>query len=216
MRQAVICISGEAPSRQIALPFMRQERVVICANGGLMTAQRLGLTPQVIIGDLDSIDALNVDRARTRIIAHSRDKDATDTQLAVAHSRSIHCSERLLVGGGGGRLDHLAALLWNFETPEYAVNRWITDHVIVDHLAPGAHNFAVTRNDILSILPCGEGPWTAKSRGLRWPLDNTAWSRADYGICNEAVADTITLTITAGRLLLMRFHRQPSDAVSAR
>ena len=135
--QAIIVISGAHPSAAHLAPHIQKNHIVICADGGYDTALTLALTPRVVIGDNDSITAPPPPGITQ--IPHSHEKNYTDTELALIHSKEYSCPNTLLVGGGAGRFDHSIALLWLFNRPTGPadqITRWITDAAIIDHLAP--------------------------------------------------------------------------------
>ena len=83
----------------------------------------LGLTPTELIGDFDSVEQQCIDDYPDMIIhRHKPDKDETDTELGIELLRKRGARRIHIVGGGGGRLDHLYALLSLFHRenpPDY-------------------------------------------------------------------------------------------------
>ncbi len=77
---------------------------ILCADGGFRHAQRLGITPDMIIGDLDSGIESYPDGIRHRIFPS--EKDETDTNLCLDFAIENGYDEVLLLGGLGGRRDH--------------------------------------------------------------------------------------------------------------
>src|SRR5207245_984641 len=97
---------------------------VIAADRGAATALAFGYQPDVVIGDLDSIDEPTLAELRRRAVpieTHPRDKDATDGQLAIARALQFGPAQLVLLGFlGGPRLDQALAnvlLLVGLETP---------------------------------------------------------------------------------------------------
>ena len=90
--------------------------LVIAADGGATALDRIGRRPDRLVGDLDSTDPALVERlaaAGTDVERHATDKEASDTELAIAAARAAGADEVVLLGAtGGDRLDHeLANLL---------------------------------------------------------------------------------------------------------
>src|SRR3990172_9817027 len=82
---------------------------LVCADGGARHLDKLGLTPHVIIGDMDSLSAGILKRYEeqvTRIVRHPRDKKETDTQLALEYAMASAPDEIRIFGALGGRIDH--------------------------------------------------------------------------------------------------------------
>lgn len=84
--------------------------LVIAADSGYRHCKALGITPDRMIGDFDSIsdDCLPEDTA-IEVIHASRDKDDTDLLLAVRECLMDHCSDIRIYGGDGGRMGHTIA-----------------------------------------------------------------------------------------------------------
>lgn len=203
--QGVIYIGGACPPFSRVAERISETRLVVAADSGYDNATAHGLTVDVAIGDFDSIANLGAVPRSVRQIAFPREKNLTDTELAIDHCRDAGCSSLLLVGGGGGSIDHLLALVWLFEGPR-AVACWITHDAIVDCIdAAGRAEWRreCRAQEIVSILPVGRGPWRMRSAGLHWPLDGVRWRRDSVGIRNRASGTTVTVTIERGRVLVL-------------
>jgi thiamine pyrophosphokinase len=86
---------------------------IVAADGGLDHARAAGLTPNTLVGDLDSVSAagLRWAEANIPIECHPADKAATDTELALAHAAALNPSQIVLIAGRGDRLDHAIAAI---------------------------------------------------------------------------------------------------------
>jgi thiamine pyrophosphokinase len=112
---------------------------VVAADSGLHAAYVLGLRVDKIVGDFDSADADEVDAAVARGAAverHPAAKDATDLELALDDAVARDDGDIVLIGGAGGRLDHLLANLLLLAAPGYA------DHRVVAHVGPAVCSVA--------------------------------------------------------------------------
>ena len=110
-RPAVVVAGGDpiAPADVDALPA---DALVIAADSGLDAATDNGIPVDLVVGDLDSASPQAIARARRAgvpISQHPIDKDATDLELALAAAVRSGAVEILVLGGFGGRLDHLLA-----------------------------------------------------------------------------------------------------------
>ena len=114
MTQVVVSIGGGELSPRV-LELVEEEATIIAADSGLDHAVRVGLRPGALVGDLDSISAAGRMWAYAHDVAIRelpRDKDATDTELALAQAVAVEvASELLLLGGAGDRLDHTLGVL---------------------------------------------------------------------------------------------------------
>ena len=129
--QGVIYIGGVCPPFADVAPSMEHRRLVVAADSGYDNALAHGVAVDVLIGDMDSIADLSAVPDTVRQVRFPRDKDATDTELAIDYCRDAGCQRLLMIGGSGGSVDHLFALLWLFEGRR-RVERWILRGGIVD------------------------------------------------------------------------------------
>ncbi len=85
--------------------------LIIAADAGLLTARRMGLVPDILVGDMDTLGEVQDLPSATEVIRLPAEKDMTDTQYAVSLARERGCRELVIVGGLEGRLDHTLSLL---------------------------------------------------------------------------------------------------------
>jgi thiamine pyrophosphokinase len=171
--------------------------LIAAADSGLVLAESAGLTPDWIIGDMDSLNKERLNRySMERIIRHPADKDYTDTELALALLREKGCGETWIIGGGGGRTDHLFGIRELFEG-EFP-SRWLTAAEDIYCIEGGKLEMSLAPGSVVSVFLIGVGPWKAESVGLKWPLDNVRWKRGMTGLSN--IVTTETDTETDGRI----------------
>jgi thiamine pyrophosphokinase len=144
-----------------------------------------------------------------RVIRYPRDKDFTDTELALKLLWEQGAGEVWLAGGGGGSTGHLLALRSLFER-EPSPDRWITGMEDIRRLRRGerfafpAEGRAGEAVKGISVFPLGAGPWKAESSGLKWPLNNLPWDRGFFGVNNEAPEGRFRIDAVLGSFLLLQ------------
>ncbi len=214
LRHIAVVIGGGrlAPT---AAALVHPQALIIAADSGLDAAREAGLTPSVLIGDLDSISAAGRMWAYANGVAVHEfpvDKSATDTALAVAHAASVIASERdadtdahgaiggatsgaelLVLGGAGDRLDHTLgtiAVLAGDAAAQFATVRAVLGTTTI-HMLHSGHRVT------LDVLPATTFSLFATARrcegvtvdGARWPLDNADLVAAStLGVSNETSA----------------------------
>ena len=208
--RGLVLTGGKGPEREALEPWLQGIAMVIAADSGYDLAHRLGVEPDLVVGDFDSIgdrEALGeIDRARIK--SFPADKDETDTEIAVRLLREHGMEEIVIAGGGGGRLDHLVGILSLFDRADHPTV-WLThtaevrsiDDTVEIHGVPG---------DLVSFFPAGCEPCQMRSAGLRWPLDGLTWGKGDAGVSNELVGDSATVEMRSGRLIVVRFRERSS------
>jgi len=186
-----------------------EDAYVIAADAGASTALAFGLTPDLVIGDLDSIDdatLVALDRAHVPIERLPRDKDATDGQLAVERALERQPTHLYLLGFlGGPRLDQFLANI-------LMLTRIALPTTILDErnearlLRPREyHAWSPEPTETVSLLAIGEDAHGVRTTGLRWPLNGDRLYLGDTrGISNEPAAGEATISIERGLLLVTR------------
>jgi thiamine pyrophosphokinase len=200
-------IGGEGPCPEFCRRLLAGagEKILAAADSGLMAAEKAGIRPDWVIGDMDSLD----DPARLdkyppeRVLRYPRDKDYTDTELALSLLWEKGCTETWLLGGGGGRMDHLLGIRSLFEREPFP-RRWITAQEDVHAVeAPGELTLETLPGGTVSVFPLGPGPWEAESRGLKWALGGLAWNRGFIGVSNVAESGIFGVKALEGRFMVM-------------
>ena len=213
MHRIIIFANGELPDPQKARALLRHDDFVICADGGTRHALALGLTPNLVIGDMDSISQeqwRELEKAGVSIELFPRDKNETDLELALDRALELAPNEIIIVAALGGRLDQTLAniaLLSN--------SRLVTCSVRLDD---GVEEIFFCRDraevhgrsgDIVSLIPWGSPVHGVRTQGLKWQLDDeTLFPEKTRGISNEMTGDVAAIGIESGLLLIV--HRRKS------
>ena len=207
--RAVVVAGGELDPVDVAL--LDGADLVVAADAGALTLDRLGARPDVLVGDLDSIDAESVGRIRaggTRVERHPTDKDASDTELAVEEAAAAGAERiEILAALGGSRLDHELATLLLLADPAWRDRdlRIVRGGITVRALRAGERlELLGGTGDTVSLLPVGGDAGGVRTRGLRWPLTGeTLRLGRSRGLSNEIVAAPASVEVGSGTLLLV-------------
>ena len=193
----------------LAAPIQKDD-YIIAADGGFAHVQALGLTPDAVLGDFDSLGYVP-ETAKVFPV----EKDDTDAMLAVRHGLSRGYTEFLLYGTlDGPRLDHTVA---NFQTLQY-----LADHGAVGYLIGLTQIATVIRNEtvrfhastqgIVSLFCMGAAAQGVTLKGLKYPLENgTLTPGFPLGVSNHFTGTVAEITVTDGSLLMLfdRNNRLP-------
>lgn len=180
---------------------------VICCDGGLRHAHALGLQPNYILGDFDSIDpallALYGDKAE--VVAFEREKDFTDTELAVRFAVSKNATELLIFGGLGSRFDHsLANVHALMHALEAGVPAAIMDRRNKIWLLNGEASLTGRRGALLSLIPLTSEVTGVTTAGLRYPLrGETLTVGSGRGISNVYSGGPARISVHSGVLIVI-------------
>lgn len=178
------------------------EDLVIAADGGLRHALALGLAPDVILGDFDSLGYVP-DRAQQFPV----EKDDTDSMLAVRRGLEAGCRRFYLYGSlDGPRLDHTLA---NFQTLQFLADRGAMGYLvgkryIATVIRNGAIAFDAHAQGILSVFCMGADARGVSLSGLRYNLENgTLTAGFPLGVSNHFIGEKAGISVTDGSILLL-------------
>ena len=105
-KHALIIANGEPPQKKRLALLVKQAGTVICADGGANTALKMGIAPDAIVGDLDSIHTEALVKFRRVAIHEERNDETTDLEKAITWAIQSKHDHITVVGAFGKRLDH--------------------------------------------------------------------------------------------------------------
>lgn len=218
-RQGERCLilTGGSLDLSFAREFLREREYgcVIAVDGGLEGAAVLGLTPDEIVGDLDTVDAALFETYRDRpgveLEIHRPEKDETDTELALLTARRKGFRRADVLGALGGRMDHALGnvqLLFQFFQDGMQAEIYDEKNRIY-LLGPGLSEFHRDRlwGRYVSFLPLTETVEGMTLEGFKYPLsDRTIRLGTSLCISNELAGEMGSLRFRKGTLLCIESH----------
>ena len=200
-----LIIAGGNPVKQDVALRLDVPDWVIAADSGLDQAFRLGISPDLVIGDMDSVTAEALARAEATgvtIERHPVDKDASDLELAIDAAATAGYQQATIIGGTGGRIAHTFANALLLLKERTIALDWKTSQATVTALRRGrSGTFHRTDGSLLSVLAIG-GTAECASTGLRWSLDDVALDvGSTRGVSNEITTAAATVSVIRGQVL---------------
>jgi thiamine pyrophosphokinase len=208
--KGLLVVGGYGPPTRVLAHCGADADIVIAADSGLESAMAAGIDPDLVVGDMDS---LSVSALLNRFAAERKrilpaDKDETDTEFGFRTLQDMGCTEIVIAGGGGGRIDHMLAIAMLFERDNHP-RRWITEKEDILFIE-GTMEFIGRIGETLSLFPIGAVADAMHSEGLKWPLDGLKFRRGYGGISNLIVRDKVTIGVGKGKLLMIKaFDEEP-------
>ncbi|HEX4818906.1 MAG TPA: thiamine diphosphokinase [Acidimicrobiales bacterium] len=192
-----------------AIPSAWSDAMVIGADSGIDFAHTLELKVDVAIGDMDSVSAAGLERAETegaRIERHPAEKDQTDLELALHAARDAGATDLLVIGVGGGRLDHLLANVLLLAAPTWAPCRISalagTARMHVVRGGEPVSRLDAEVGELLTLLAIGGEAHGITTTGLKYALrDEALAAGTSRGVSNVVESTPITLELEDGTLL---------------
>lgn len=200
----ICAIFAGGPEEGIPCLPVPEDAYILCADSGLRLAEKLGCTPDFVLGDFDSLG--EIPEALPHFTAPA-EKDDTDTMLAVRYALNQGFRDIRIYGAFGGRLDHTIA---NLQTLEFIVradgagmligaNDWVC-------MQSGgtARRYPQQPGRTLSLFSWSEQCSGVCARGVYYPLENAVLTRAfPLGVSNVITASEAEIVCGDGLLLIV-------------
>ena len=208
-------IAGAGEFCESRLP--EHDDYIIAADGGYIALSKFGITPDLIVGDFDSLkddpELMQTLSGHPNVIGSSVEKDDTDMMLAVRQGLKRGFSTFIINGGLGGRLDQTIA---NIQILVYIAKKGasgvlygkkenvtvIKDDAVI--LSPGE-----SPNVVISVYCHGKKAKGVTLKGVKYPLDNAVLTNSyPIGTSNEFIGKNATISVQKGILVIV----YPGDA----
>ncbi len=202
-KQGLVITGGAAADSRWFHCLSGNFEVIVAADSGLETAAKLGVDVDMVVGDMDSLTRVELLESvpPERFRRYDEEKDDTDTQIGLGYLREAGCGYLGIYGGGGGRLDHLIAILSLFDRSD-PPDIWVTDSNVVILIEKELSLYGM-KNQVVSFFPAGSERCTMISKGLKWSLDHLLWVKGDVGVSNVITTDEMRVEMLSGRLLFV-------------
>lgn len=210
---ALVLAGGDLPLPHIWPEFLTPGALVVAADGGLRHARVLGLTPGLIVGDLDSVEPRDLERhTGVEVERHAVAKDELDLELAIQAALSRGATTIGVVGAFGGRLDQsFAALLIAARQARGGVTIVLYggSHEAVAVPAGDRLERELPQGTVVSLLALSDG-CRVTTTGVAYPLTDASLPfGVGLGLSNAAVGGPLTLSVHAGMAALLVEHLPP-------
>lgn len=181
---------------------------IVCADSGYSFAKKAGLTPNLIIGDFDSLKEELPQN--TEVVNLNTHKDDTDTEHCVMECIRRGYKDFLLLGSIGGRTDHtfanIATLAFLSEYNYNGIARNNGEEIRI--LKEGSYEMNNKKGLIFSVFPYGCESVNVTYKGAEYMLNNkTLTYNVSRGISNVFVDDEAEITINRGRAILLTYYK---------
>jgi thiamine pyrophosphokinase len=208
-KRAIIFVNGELPDLEAAAGLICEDDFLVAADGGLRHLQAMGLTPHLLIGDLDSASPEDVAEMQThgvRIQQFPPAKDETDIELALQSVLDNGYEHIILMAALGGRMDHALGILHLLTNPAFRdANVRLDDGRIEAFVIWQSGILQGQVGDMISLLPVEAAVKGVTTDGLEYPLrSETLWRHQGLGISNVMVSETAKITVEDGAVFC--FH----------
>ncbi|HEY9151639.1 MAG TPA: thiamine diphosphokinase [Anaerolineales bacterium] len=205
MPRIIIFANGNLPDIEKARALIKPDDYIICADGGTRHALALGLKPNLIVGDLDSVTDMELQKANAKVTQYPRDKNETDLELALNHALEQKPTSIRILAALGNRLDQtLGNISLLSDSGITALDCRLDDGAEEVFFCRDSSRVEGRRGDVVSLIPWNGAVQGIRTNGLRWPLNNeTLYPDKTRGISNEMLDIVAEVNIETGLLLVI-------------
>jgi len=196
LEMIVIAANGETPEGEALEALKSAGRVVAC-DGAYARLKSLGIEPDFVVGDCDSISEEDRKSLGSRLVRVD-EQETNDLEKAFRFASEMDSNAQIvIVGAGGGREDHLIGNVFRLvgfaeRVPEVAM---LTNAGRFD-VVKGERTFECAPGEAVSVFAPVPGT-KVESEGLQWPLGGVDLSRLWSGTLNRTTAREFTIRSTA-------------------
>lgn len=206
-KNVCLIISG---GKFVDLPpeILKADHVIAC-DRGLDHADRYGIVPDVVIGDWDSVSSVNLERIRGGEIKSERypkEKDDTDTVLAMKHALELGYKDIRMVCAFGRRMDHAFS---NIQTAHYGAERGALVRIYDEEtevivFSSGTVTVPRKKGHGLSVFSLTDACRGVSIKGTRYELEDGVLTNSfPLGQSNEFKSDFAQITLSQGVIMII-------------
>lgn len=203
-QEAVIIANGLFPTKESVINILKESNYLICCDGAIEHLEKHNISPDVIVGDLDSIPEHCFAKYHDKIV-HINEQESNDLSKAFYYAKEKGYKKIYILGATGKRDDHTLAnisLLYKF-------NKELETSIITDY-------GKWTVSDKSCVLDSHKGQQVSLfasnprskiySEGLKYSLNGLQLEELWTGTLNEATGDKFSLDFSSSQLIIFREH----------
>lgn len=210
MSKRACIVTGGTLSETFLSEYLNEHpnEIIIVVDGALEIIHRLGVSPNFIVGDFDTVDQrLLAFYPQNIIFRHPPEKDQTDTELAIETALTAGCTQLTFLGATGSRLDHSLA---NIFLLQGLLQRGIDAEICneTNKLYLKDKGFCLKRKssygDFVSLLPLTETVEQVTLTGFKYPVKQlTFYRERTLGISNEITEEEARVEFSKGIFIVV-------------
>ncbi len=204
-KAALILLDGEKPSFNLLEQYWLESGINVCADGAAKVCREYSLQPDIILGDLDSLDTKTKAYFAASEIIKIADQDTTDGEKAVQYCIEKGFKAINLFGALGKRVDHTVynlGVLKKFDDQGVELTLISNDDIVF--LMRGTRTFTASPGTRISLLPVFGKVDNVSSEGLVYALQNESLELGNHSsLSNCFKRDTARVVLPTGHLLVV-------------
>ena len=202
----VIVGNGETPQGEIPLLFLQRAQFIVCCDGALDKLLHIGIKPNIVIGDCDSITEEKRQQFQD-IIIEDQDEEYNDLQKALKYCMKQQLGPVAVLGASGLRDDHQLANLSILNMYSAKMDLIMVSNYGLFSFISEDTTFASLPGQEVSVFNF-DGQAIFSFEGLQYPVHNRRFTQLWEGSLNKALGEHFTVKISGGRGLVYREYRK--------
>jgi len=208
MTGVIIC-GGKIENYTYVKKYIQDADIIICADSGLRHCKFLQVSPDILLGDFDSVSSEDLkafESAGINVLRYPVEKDMTDSELAIEIAVQKGCNKVILLGALGTRLDHsISNVLLLKKLTDRGVEGILADEHNEVRLINSTIEIVREENTFITLLPIDGNAEGVTTEGLYYPLkDATLKTGSSWGVSNRFSAEKASVRLKKGYLLVVK------------
>ncbi|MCH9627586.1 MAG: hypothetical protein S4CHLAM2_12270 [Chlamydiales bacterium] len=198
----VIVANGQPPAPVFLQTLVQKSQKLVAVDGGLLACERADLTPDLIMGDFDSVSPELLKKYDHVQQIHTPDQNKNDLEKTLDYLAPFHSVT--VCGAVGKRLDHTLSNLYLLcRYPGKMVFESDNERCFV---LEKSTTLTCKVGQTLSLFPLGEPVQGVTSKGLQWELSDVTLDKHFVSISNKCEQQEVSITYKEGALIAILIH----------
>lgn len=204
----LIISGGTPPKKETIVKYIDNGFSIIAADSGANSLYKYNIIPKILIGDFDSIDknVLEYFKDKCEITKYPKEKDYTDTEIALEKAIELNAKEIVFLGCTGTRVDHL---IGNLCILNKAINRGVDAHIVDENnkitMIKESKTIYGKKGDIFSVFAFNTKVESLSVKNAKYELKDYNLEVEDsLTVSNEFVENEVHLEFSSGTLMIIR------------
>ncbi|MFC1561483.1 thiamine diphosphokinase [candidate division KSB1 bacterium] len=209
--RAIIFANAPIPSKQFVEHFIQDGDLIICADGGANRIVGYDISPDFIVGDLDSVSLETVRIFQNTKIVRMPEQNNTDLFKSLQFAKKRGIEEVLIFGATGARPDHFLGNLSLLEQFSDSLDIQMIDEDIVIVLVKELLQITGAVGQTVSLWPFSEKVSGVTTEGLEYQLSDETLFKDTRGISNKLNQESASISIKNGSLIAIIHHPEHNE-----
>ncbi len=208
--RAIVFVNGAVDDYDALSKWVEADDYLVCADGGVYHCLALDLQPDVVVGDMDSVEPETLQELAAQGVElerHPRSKDQTDLELALERALEDGADEVLLLGALGGRLDQTLANVLILAQRSWPVPVMVAEGDQLAQMLRGGESLALEgrAGDLVSLIPLSAEVTGITYDGLEYDLkDASLGLGSTRAVSNVVKQPPASVSIGSGLALIVQ------------